>query len=46
MDREQSLARKHLKQAPDLNPSFHPVSAAVAKDTLKQSVAILCRDGD
>jgi hypothetical protein len=36
MDREQSLARKHLKQALGLNPNFHPVYAAVAKDTLKQ----------
>jgi len=40
MDREQSLARKHLKRAPDLNPTCHPVHATVAKDTLKQLVAL------
>ena len=33
---EQDLARKHLKQALGLNSNFHPVYAAVAKDTLRQ----------
>ncbi len=38
---EQAVARRHLKQALDLNPNFHPVYAAVAKNTLKQLVAQL-----
>ena len=33
---EQALVRKHLKKALALNPNFHPVYAAVAKDTLRQ----------
>ena len=32
---EQALARKHLEQALRLNPNFHLVYAAVAKDALK-----------
>ena len=40
MGREQSLARKHLKQALGLNPNFHLVYAAVAKDNLKQLVVL------
>ena len=35
---EQALARKHLEQALGLNPNFHPMYAAEAKDTLKQLV--------
>ena len=36
---EPAMARKHLEKALDLNPNFHPVDAAVAKETLRQLVS-------